>query len=140
MVRALVCQPSDPCSIPSMSCSETVIKRGNLILLLPPTTLCVLHAIFSVKQFPIISYPAISFNVLWHFMFTCLPSQSQALTIVKWQDSDRNDGSIQKNSAEEENNLESTMLNVFSTPYAINILFYESPIQSVNILAQVFFI
>ena len=44
LVRALVCQPSGPGSIPGMSRSETAITRGNPIMLLPPTTLCVLHA------------------------------------------------------------------------------------------------
>ena len=38
LVRALVCQPSVPGSIPGMSRSETAITRGNPIMLLPPTT------------------------------------------------------------------------------------------------------
>ena len=37
LVTALVCQPTGPCSIPGMSCSETAITRGNPIMLLPPT-------------------------------------------------------------------------------------------------------
>ena len=39
-----MCQPSGPGSIPGLTPLETAITRGNLIMLLPPTTFCVLHA------------------------------------------------------------------------------------------------
>ena len=65
LVRALVCQSSGPGSIPGMSRSETAIRRGNLIMLLPPTTFCVLL----VKK---------SHNIIWWIyirtkikIFTC---------------------------------------------------------------------
>ena len=52
LVRALVCQPSGPESIPGMSHSETDITRGNLIMLLPPTTfLCTTCLCFLCHSF-----------------------------------------------------------------------------------------
>jgi hypothetical protein len=47
LVRALVCQPSSPGSIPGMSHSETAITRGYLIMLLPPTTFLCTKCLFN---------------------------------------------------------------------------------------------